>query len=147
MFQIMFYAGLVFTIVFLILTVFFFVKHDVAKQVGDVTGRNAKKAIRKRKSDKKIERENKVVSLEWKDEKEEVPDGDDEETEVLYFGDEVTEVLEEMQTTVLAGEETSLLCGENVTTLLKCPAKDEKVPFFELLVDVTVVHTEQSIFE
>lgn len=47
MFKIMFFTGLAFTIVFLILSVILFVKNNVAKLIGDVTGWNAKRAIKK----------------------------------------------------------------------------------------------------
>ena len=46
MFQIMYYAGLALTLIFLVLSIVFFVKNNVAKLIGDVTGWNARKAIK-----------------------------------------------------------------------------------------------------
>lgn len=45
MYQIMFYGGLAGTFIFLITSVVVFVKNDVLKRIGDLTGHNAKKAI------------------------------------------------------------------------------------------------------
>lgn len=47
MFRIMFLAGLAFTILFLLLSIILFVKNDVAKLIGDITGWNARRAIKK----------------------------------------------------------------------------------------------------
>lgn len=47
MFRIMFLTGLAFTILFLLLSIILFVKNDVAKLIGDVTGWNAKRAIKR----------------------------------------------------------------------------------------------------
>ena len=47
MFRIMFWAGLAFTVLFLLLSIILFVKNDVAKLIGDVTGWNARRAIKK----------------------------------------------------------------------------------------------------
>ena len=47
MYQIMFYVGLVCTFVFLIASVILFIKNDVRKKIGDLTGANARKEIKK----------------------------------------------------------------------------------------------------
>jgi len=47
MFQMMFYVGLVLALFFLVVSVILFVKNDVAKLMGDITGWNAKREIRK----------------------------------------------------------------------------------------------------
>lgn len=47
MFRIMFLTGLAFTILFLLLSIILFVKNDVAKLIGDVTGWNARRAIKR----------------------------------------------------------------------------------------------------
>lgn len=47
MFRLMFLAGLAFTILFLLLSIILFVKNDVAKLIGDITGWNARRAIKK----------------------------------------------------------------------------------------------------
>lgn len=47
MFRIMFLVGLVFAILFLLLSIILFIKNDVAKLIGDVTGWNARRAIKK----------------------------------------------------------------------------------------------------
>ena len=47
MYQIMFYGGLVCTFVFLIASVILFIKNDVRKKIGDLTGANARKEIKK----------------------------------------------------------------------------------------------------
>ena len=47
MYQIMFYGGLVCTFVFLIASVILFIKNDVRKKIGDLTGANARREIKK----------------------------------------------------------------------------------------------------
>lgn len=47
MFKVMFYGGFVLAVICLILSIVFFIRNDVAKLIGDVTGWNARKAIRK----------------------------------------------------------------------------------------------------
>lgn len=47
MYQIMFYVGLACTFIFLVASVVLFVKNDVKKRIGDLTGTNARKAIKK----------------------------------------------------------------------------------------------------
>jgi len=47
MFKVMFYGGLALAVICLILSVVLFIKNDVAKLIGDVTGWNARRAIKK----------------------------------------------------------------------------------------------------
>lgn len=46
MYQLMFYGGMAGTFIFLVLSVVLFVKNDVRKRIGDLTGANARKAIK-----------------------------------------------------------------------------------------------------
>lgn len=46
MYKIMFIVGLVFALLFLVISIILFVKNNVAKLIGDVTGLNARKAIK-----------------------------------------------------------------------------------------------------
>lgn len=52
MYEIMFYGGTFFTVAAFICTVVFLIKNNVAKLIGDITGVNVKKAVKK--MDKKI---------------------------------------------------------------------------------------------
>ena len=47
MYQIMFYVGLTLALIFLVISIVLFVRNHVAKLIGDVTGWNAKRAIKK----------------------------------------------------------------------------------------------------
>ena len=47
MYEIMFYAGTVLACLFLIISIILFIKNDVWKLMGDVTGLNARRAIKK----------------------------------------------------------------------------------------------------
>ena len=46
MYEIMYYAGMVLAVVFLVATIILFIRNKIWKLIGDVTGWNAKRAIR-----------------------------------------------------------------------------------------------------
>ncbi len=121
MYEIMFYVGLVLALFFLIISIILFVRNHVAKLIGDVTGWNAKKAIRAMNEKNSVNARSELTGpLEVKEVATEVgmtAEGNDEET-ALLAGEETALLTEEEETTLLAGEETTLLTEEEETTLL-----------------------------
>lgn len=157
MYEIIFYVGLVSTGIFLLLSILLFVKNDVFKLIGDVTGWNAKKALKRmhketpaasvglkesvKATGKKIEKDSKRKAAEDK----KAPEDPEEETELLpvtegmesFPEEEPTDLLptgEEMEllsheeaTELLTGEETEILSGNEPTTVLRETATGDEV--------------------
>lgn len=148
MYQMMFYGGLAGTFIFLILSVVLFIKNDVRKRIGDLTGANARKAIKEinekaqrqylekesgeetgkiviheEKTDNEVEKTIKKASKKTKKPVIRKPAFRDEDTKVPESDDELTEVLptlnnQEAATDVLYDEQTSVLAGDEAMELL-----------------------------
>lgn len=138
MYQIMFYAGLGCSVLFFILSIIVFVRNNVAKLIGDVTGINAKRAIKElnkkgaesiskteaiRPETSKVLVQNEDMStgglrnseLEQEEDKTDVLTVDkeasqDEKTDILN-SDMKTELLADGETELLMDEETDVLVG------------------------------------
>lgn len=118
MYEMMFIAGAVLAGIFLVFAIVFFVKDDVAKRIGDLTGWTAKHEIKKR-TQMGVEAVSKNEALHAKDADIVVKNleiSEDEATDLL--SDEATELLVDEATTLLASEETELLVDEATTLLV-----------------------------
>lgn len=108
MYENIFYAGLLLFIVGLIITAILFIKNNIAKIIGDLTGYNAKKAMKDLKKERtgkqlpegslestdKNKQKEKVLFHRSKDKKTDVlSDGHDEKTDILPKVPEATDVL------------------------------------------------------
>lgn len=128
MFQIMFFAGSVFTILFVIFTIIIFVKNNVGKLIGDVTGRNVRKIVNKRGA-KKNEPAGAIEDML------KMPDDTARKTELLTGQENgLSNVFMDRTESVLA-DDTEILF------------KEDKKGFyvFEVEEEVTVVHTDECI--
>lgn len=154
MYQIMFYVGLGCSILFFILSCILFVRNNVAKLIGDVTGWNAKRAIKEinkkgaeeiskkeaiRPETSKVLIQNEEVTTgmlkkpeETEEEKTDVLASNaqlsqDEETDILNLEpemDQETELLREEETELLAEEETDVLVESATEFLIQEEATD-----------------------
>lgn len=130
MYQIIFYVGLSGAIIFFLLSVLLFVKNDVAKLIGDVSGWNAKKAI-KRLNQEGVEDISKKDAIRPDTSKilvrsegssvstDEKTDILDQATDVLY--EEVTDVLNLVDDDLVLNQtdETDVLRPEEETDILR----------------------------
>ena len=130
MYQIIFYVGLSGAIIFFLLSVLLFVKNDVAKLIGDVSGWNAKKAI-KRLNQEGVEDISKKDAIRPDTSKilvrsegssvstDEKTDILDQTTDVLY--EEVTDVLNLVDDDLVLNQtdETDILRPEEETDILR----------------------------
>ena len=148
MYQVMYYVGLSGTVIFFLLSVILFFKKDIAKLLGDVTGWNARHAIKKEniqmketaiegsfqtdapvkpKRPRKRKKQDRVTQLLVREENTEHLQADEEtallseeEATTLLAENEITDVLSEEEATILlhAEEATELLHTEEATELL-----------------------------
>ena len=148
MYQVMYYVGLSGTVIFFLLSVILFFKKDIAKLLGDVTGWNARHAIKKEniqmketaiegsfqtdapvkpKRPRKRKKQDRVTQLlvreentEHLQEDEETALLSEEEATTLLADNEITDVLSEEEATILlhTDEATELLHTEEATELL-----------------------------
>ena len=148
MYQVMYYVGLSGTVIFFLLSVILFFKKDIAKLLGDVTGWNARHAIKKEniqmketaiegsfqtdapvkpKRPRKRKKQDRVTQLlvreentEHLQEDEETALLSEEEATTLLADNEITDVLSEEEATILlhTEEATELLHTEEATELL-----------------------------
>ncbi|MGN0437205.1 MAG: hypothetical protein ACI4F4_01695 [Lachnospiraceae bacterium] len=148
MYQIMFIGGMAGTFIFFLLSVFLFVKNDVRKRIGDLTGANARKAIKEsyeksHKNQKVLEGESAEIMIREKPaQKDSVKKSlkveKKHKTEEWALGDEATELLNdsrdleeatELLQTEIGDEATELLqtndIGEEVTELLQTNIGDD----------------------
>lgn len=130
MYQIIFYVGLSGAIIFFLLSVLLFVKNDVAKLIGDVSGWNVKKAI-KRLNQEGVEDISKKDAIRPDTSKilvrsegssvstDEKTDILDQATDVLY--EEVTDVLNLVDDDLVLNQtdETDILRPEEETDILR----------------------------
>lgn len=149
MYQVMYYVGLSGTVIFFLLSVILFFKKDIAKLLGDVTGWNARHAIKKEniqmketaiegsfqtdapvkpKRPRKRKKQDRVTQLlvreentEHLQEDEETALLSEEEATTLLAENEITDVLSEEEATILlhTDEATELLYTEEATELLQ----------------------------
>lgn len=126
MYEIMFIVGAILAGIFLVFAIVFFVKDDVAKRIGDVTGWTAKHEIKKR-TQMGAEAVSKNEALHAKDADIVVKNlelSEDEATDLLseeattLLAEEATELLVDEATTLLVNEETELLADEATTLLV-----------------------------
>ena len=148
MYQVMYYVGLSGTVIFFLLSVILFFKKDIAKLLGDVTGWNARHAIKKEniqmketaiegsfqtdapvkpKRPRKRKKQDRVTQLLVREENTEHLQADEEtallseeEATTLLAENEITDVLSEEEATILlhTEEATELLHTEEATELL-----------------------------
>lgn len=148
MYQVMYYVGLSGTVIFFLLSVILFFKKDIAKLLGDVTGWNARHAIKKEniqmketaiegsfqtdapvkpKRPRKRKKQDRVTQLLVREENTEHLQADEEtallseeEATTLLADNEITDVLSEEEATILlhTEEATELLHTEEATELL-----------------------------
>ena len=148
MYQVMYYVGLSGTVIFFLLSVILFFKKDIAKLLGDVTGWNARHAIKKEniqmketaiegsfqtdapvkpKRPRKRKKQDRVTQLLVREENTEHLQEDketallsEEEATTLLAENEITDVLSEEEATILlhTDEATELLHTEEATELL-----------------------------
>ena len=148
MYQVMYYVGLSGTVIFFLLSVILFFKKDIAKLLGDVTGWNARHAIKKEniqmketaiegsfqtdapvkpKRPRKRKKQDRVTQLLIREENTEHLQEDketallsEEEATTLLAENEITDVLSEEEATILlhTEEATELLHTEEATELL-----------------------------
>lgn len=148
MYQVMYYVGLSGTVIFFLLSVILFFKKDIAKLLGDVTGWNARHAIKKEniqmketaieggfqtdapvkpKRPRKRKKQDRVTQLLVREENTEHLQADEEtallseeEATTLLAENEITDVLSEEEATILlhTDEATELLHTEEATELL-----------------------------
>lgn len=130
MYQIIFYVGLSGAIIFFLLSVLLFIKNDVAKLIGDVSGWNAKRAI-KRLNQEGVEDISKKDAIRPDTSKilvrseggsvstDEKTDILDQSTDVLY--EEVTDVLNPVDDAFVLNQaaETDILRPEEETDVLR----------------------------
>lgn len=149
MYQVMYYVGLSGTVIFFLLSVILFFKKNIAKLLGDVTGWNARHAIKKEniqmketaiegsfqtdapvkpKRPRKRKKQDRVTQLlvreentEHLQEDEETALLSEEEATTLLADNEITDVLSEEEATILlhTDEATELLHTEEATELLQ----------------------------
>ena len=134
MYQIMFYGGMVTGMLSLAFAVFFFVKQDVAKGMGDVSGWNARKSLKEMQ--KNAGKEGKIPQKpkNFKQAKKRIKDGGPEECPVVE-----TEVLPEK-------DHTELLSGERKEMEQLLREGEIMLPDgFEVIEEIMVVHTEEQI--
>lgn len=112
MYRILFYGGVIFAILFFFISAHLFFAQHVATLIGDLTGWNTKKALRKMQKKKEHRIQNvKPAKLQNKRE--------DEKTELLSNDEKTTLLSENEETTLLSGnEETTLLPDTDETELL-----------------------------
>lgn len=117
MYKMIFVFGLMMTIIFLIISVVLFVRNDVPKLMGDITGRNAKKAV------KRMQRQGKKNGLKV-------------ETVKRAAGSP-----ENNATQLQEGEAVTLkLCSEDETGLLLEEPESQVPAIFKVLEDITEFH-------
>lgn len=148
MYEMMFYGGLVSFAVGLIISIALFVKNDVGKMIGDLTGYNAKKAMKELQKKKEEKRPSEKPQEEQKQEK----DKDKKEkrqprrttlgkTDVLPVSPERQEQpLQQAQDRLASEEDSSILVEEKEDSIL-AEEKQETVDVsgvFEMEEDVTV---------
>ena len=149
MYQVMYYVGLSGTVIFFLLSVILFFKKDIAKLLGDVTGWNARHAIKKEniqmketaiegsfqtdapvkpKRPRKRKKQDRVTQLLVREENTEHLQEDketallsEEEATTLLAENEITDVLSEEEATILlhTDEATELLHTDEATELLQ----------------------------
>ncbi len=150
MYKIMFYVGLIGAIIFLVVSIILFVRNNVAKVIGDVTGWNTKRAM---KEIEKMRAEEPSVDMHVEVRNAAAREVDilleDEKTALLPHDREETTLLEEVAT-LLAEGETSLLTeklSEEKAGIWNKVIDNSSVPvgFFEVEESVTVTHTEERI--
>lgn len=141
MFKIMFYAGLALSIVFLVISIILFVRNNVAKLIGDVTGWNTKKAMKElHKKSAPRKAENILTDSEGISVRDEGTTLLMEEESTTLLVEEETTLLSEESTALLNGDETTLLVEEDTTLMTR-----DEAGIFEVEESVTVTHTEERI--
>lgn len=135
MFMVMFYVGLTLAIIFLVVSIVLFVKNDMAKVVGDVTGWNKKRA---KKKIHRISANQKSVHV----------NANIQEVMVTTLLEKRSALLED-EKSLLKDDQTKLLTekllGEKEVhkkVLKNVVASDD---FFEVEESVTITHTEECI--
>lgn len=147
MYQNMFYVGLACTFIFLVVSIILFVKNDVRKRIGDLTGANARKAIKElnKNSLQELSKKEAVQPETGKiqihsektgsDDHEALKEGskkerkprkrrkqivEDEATELLAFDDQETDVLpsQDEATDILTDDRDTEILAEAVTESL-----------------------------
>lgn len=171
MYQVMYYVGLSGTVIFFLLSVILFFKKDIAKLLGDVTGWNARHAIKKEniqmketaiegsfqtdapvkpKRPRKRKKQDRVTQLlvreentEHLQEDEETALLSEEEATTLLADNEITDVLSEEEATILlhTDEATELLHAEEATELLYTEEATELLHTEEA---TELLHTEEA---
>lgn len=153
MYQVMYYVGLSGTVIFFLLSVILFFKKDIAKLLGDVTGWNARHAIKKEniqmketaiegsfqtdapvkpKRPRKRKKQDRVTQLLVRE----------ENTEHLQADEETALLSEEEATTLLAENEiTDVLSEEEATILLHT---DEATELLHTEEETELLHTEEA---
>ena len=136
MYEILFYVGIILAGIFFVLAIVFFVKDHIAKIIGDLTGWNAKKEIKKMNQKgvqavakkemaiaqreeiivKDVELSGEMIAAESMIDEEETVLLSEEETTLL--AEEETTLLDSEETILLTEEETELLVAEEETILL-----------------------------
>ena len=171
MYQVMYYVGLSGTVIFFLLSVILFFKKDIAKLLGDVTGWNARHAIKKEniqmketaiegsfqtdapvkpKRPRKRKKQDRVTQLlvreentEHLQEDEETALLSEEEATTLLADNEITDVLSEEEATILlhTDEATELLHTEEATELLHTEEATELLHTEEA---TELLHTDEA---
>lgn len=113
MFKIMFYVSLALAVFFLIVSVVLFVRNNVSKLIGDVTGWNTKRA-KKEFLRKNVEEYSKLQQ----DKHLESSRNNRNRKKKMPIFSEVERSLSEEEVTISLGEEVTMLLNENETTLL-----------------------------
>mgnify|MGYP004615125895 FL=1 len=123
MYQIMFYGGLVCTFVFLIASVILFIKNDVRKKIGDLTGANARKEIKKLNEEMQSNQE-RMEALSDHNNKinfqimEDAPETEKPQKKKRFSAKKTVSKQDEATDLLLQDEKTDLLAEDEVTSRL-----------------------------
>ena len=123
MYQIMFYGGLVCTFVFLIASVILFIKNDVRKKIGDLTGANARKEIKKLNEEIQSNQE-RMEALSNHNNKinfqitEDAPETEKPQKKKRFSAKKTVSKQDEATDLLLQDEQTDLLAEDEVTSRL-----------------------------
>ena len=123
MYQIMFYVGLVCTFVFLIASVILFIKNDVRKKIGDLTGANARKEIKKLNEEMQSNQE-RMEALSDHNNKinfqitEDAPETEKPQKKKRFSAKKTVSKQDEATDLLLQDEKTDLLAEDEVTSRL-----------------------------
>jgi hypothetical protein len=101
MYEIMFYAGMACFVLGCIVSIILFVKNDIAKAIGDVTGHNARKAMKKMQQEREEKEQSgakKKKEKKQKEKREFFGKMRDEKTSVLLNPEERTDILSKAET-------------------------------------------------